>query len=680
MTTLPAPAPTASAAGAHAGGAALVEAAGQAVNDAAADLFDTVRTLGRAGSGSVTEWMGVLADGAAAKARIEAVQTVALAHLAAIDVIDAGCDDGTWTEQHRGLGHIRFDAPELVAPTLGLTPSGAEVRIRQAVALTTRTPAVVHALASGRADAYRAGIVADELTDAPVADARAVVAALGDRFGAEAGGRLRARVRRELHRINPDLVRRQCLKARSNTGLRRWVNGDGTDTWQVDAPTETSRAAYAAVNDLAVRLKKDTGVNIAAARAAALFQLVLGHSTGSYQIHVGIPLSTLHDAALHTSPGRGPTGTGGMSTGDSPDTSSSGDSAHTSSSSDHARATTSSSDHARATSSSGDSARTTNSSSGDGAHRGDSALGYDEGDLVEVTGMDAPGPTYVPRGWLTDLLDGSADPSGAVRARADAVGCHDLSGGYATAPIDPARTRPAPTWRTEAYHPTPAIRAAVTARDGHCRFPGCHATARLCDLDHVTPWPTGPTTPTNLVLLCRRHHRIKQGPGWTVRLHPDGTLTWIDPLDRRLTTTPINHLSRPPDPTADDRRDGSTTGPLCALDDARDRFDPDADRLDELNAGSSGAARHTHTTLDDGTTEVHTVLLTHCPIQWELTGSSAGLLDTGGRGQQQPPATRTPSRSDPPPQPMNPHSGETTRAHPASWSDGTHAEGDEPPF
>ena len=39
----------------------------------------------------------------------------------------------------------------------------------------------------------------------------------------------------------------------------------------------------------------------------------------------------------------------------------------------------------------------------------------------------------------------------------------------------------------------------IHARDQHCRFPGCTRPATTCDLDHVTPYPHGPTANTNLV-------------------------------------------------------------------------------------------------------------------------------------------------------------------------------------
>jgi hypothetical protein len=84
----------------------------------------------------------------------------------------------------------------------------------------------------------------------------------------------------------------------------------------------------------------------------------------------------------------------------------------------------------------------------------------------------------------------------------------------------------------------------VKARDGRCRFPGCAISARFCDIDHVVPWPVGATDPTNLVCLCRRHHRIKQRPRWRSRLDPDGSLVWTDPTDRQRTTLPLDQLQR----------------------------------------------------------------------------------------------------------------------------------------
>jgi hypothetical protein len=55
----------------------------------------------------------------------------------------------------------------------------------------------------------------------------------------------------------------------------------------------------------------------------------------------------------------------------------------------------------------------------------------------------------------------------------------------------------------------PAIRRAVIVRDRHCRFPGCDRSQTWCDAHHVVHWADGgPTALPNLLLLCRRHHRM----------------------------------------------------------------------------------------------------------------------------------------------------------------------------
>ena len=78
----------------------------------------------------------------------------------------------------------------------------------------------------------------------------------------------------------------------------------------------------------------------------------------------------------------------------------------------------------------------------------------------------------------------------------------------------------------------------VRTRDGTCRFPGCRQPSRRCDLDHVTPWPAGPTTADNLAALCRHHHRLKHQSPWSVRAGPGGTLDWTSPSGHAYRTAP----------------------------------------------------------------------------------------------------------------------------------------------
>jgi Domain of unknown function (DUF222)/HNH endonuclease len=81
---------------------------------------------------------------------------------------------------------------------------------------------------------------------------------------------------------------------------------------------------------------------------------------------------------------------------------------------------------------------------------------------------------------------------------------------------------------------SPGVRRAVIARDRYCRFPGCDRPHTWCDAHHVVHWADGgPTALANLVLLCRRHHRmVHQRGGFGLALvegrpvfrRPDGSL------------------------------------------------------------------------------------------------------------------------------------------------------------
>jgi hypothetical protein len=66
----------------------------------------------------------------------------------------------------------------------------------------------------------------------------------------------------------------------------------------------------------------------------------------------------------------------------------------------------------------------------------------------------------------------------------------------------------------------PAMRRAVIVRDRHCRFLGCDRPHTWCDAHHIVHWADGgPTALPNLLLLCRRHHRmVHQRGGFRLEL------------------------------------------------------------------------------------------------------------------------------------------------------------------
>ena len=147
-------------------------------------------------------------------------------------------------------------------------------------------------------------------------------------------------------------------------------------------------------------------------------------------------------------------------------------------------------------------------------------------DLVQVHGLRPSEPMLVPRGWLERLA--TADTTDVVTQP-----CHPGTGALVDVRDSLARG---------GYRPGERLTALVKARDGRCRFPGCSVAARFCDLDHVRPWPVGSTAAHNLICLCRRHHRIKQAPGWRLRLRPDGVAEWTDPTGTVTATEPIDAL------------------------------------------------------------------------------------------------------------------------------------------
>ncbi len=95
------------------------------------------------------------------------------------------------------------------------------------------------------------------------------------------------------------------------------------------------------------------------------------------------------------------------------------------------------------------------------------------------------------------------------------------------------------TTATAAYRPTTKIRDHVTARDQTCRNPRCRQPARHADLDHTLAWHQGgPTCECNLGGHCRRDHKIKQLPGWTLTQPTPGHFQLTTPAGRTYTTTP----------------------------------------------------------------------------------------------------------------------------------------------
>ena len=500
---------------------------------------------GSRGQGSLAGLTAGLAGLQELRNVIDACQVEALGQLSAIEVTEG--EDGTLEEVHHRVGYQAMDAPDLVAPCLGISVQAAGHRLGEALSLLTRTPDLVAEMAAGRLDGFRAGVVSGELDDAPVATAAAVVAELIARAEKAGGwlqtaGPLKRSTTAILARIDEAVLAARVTHEKSRRGLSRSVESSGLDRWEGFYPVEDARLAWEAIDVLARELfAAGEADSLIQARADAHMKLLLGQVTATIHLHptIGVP------GADDTAP-----------TAD-----------HNADNSEPTPAAAEAAPAADADAAAPSAVRT---GSVDELLARVSAAGKE---VVGLGGFAGLAFAPVSAAWLAEQV-----AAGRVRV-GELVHCHPALGAAYGFPatIPPAtfagtskrrQRQRRQEWQQEPqqergqeraggtgprvtagvggiedrYRPSQRLRALVCLRDGTCRFPGCHIPAKACDLDHVQPWPGGATEAGNLIALCRHHHRIKQSPRWRVRLHDNGTVTWWYPDGRTLTTHPIDHL------------------------------------------------------------------------------------------------------------------------------------------
>jgi len=132
-------------------------------------------------------------------------------------------------------------------------------------------------------------------------------------------------------------------------------------------------------------------------------------------------------------------------------------------------------------------------------------------DAPVLADANAPGQTALQGGTHVSAETSQRLACDATRV----VMWHDPDGGITEVG---ARTRTIP----------PAFRRALQHRDKGCRFPGCGLP--FGQGHHIEHWARGgPTTLSNLTMLCRRHHRAVHEEGYQVERKADGTLRFTHP-------------------------------------------------------------------------------------------------------------------------------------------------------
>ena len=406
---------------------------------------------------------------------------------------------GAWVEVDHGVGHVSEFAADALGPMLAMGPVAAGRRVETAAALASKLPRTLAAMSTGALDSWRATIITTELTEASATSCAAVEALIHPAVLAEAPGAVTKRVRRVLARIAADALRVKAAKERLDRFVHAYPSHvPGLTTWVASLPAADSAACWAAIDDLAHRMRGDDPTRtLEQCRADALVDLMLTNVEVTTTVTLMIPVQTATVDEPAGSLERD------LLTGDHPTSGG------------------------------------PNRSTGSGA-----ALGY-RNPLANTDDFGQPTPDPNPMvepTWAQICAMGYEIPGIGVIGGDVVAGILDRFDTRIARVLLDEHTGVVIETATTACRPNRAMRRFIGQRDGHCRFPGCARNAKRCEPDHVIPFSRGgPTAIWNLVSLCKHHHRVKHHAGWTLTMTRDGDCTWTDPHGRQYAIHPINH-------------------------------------------------------------------------------------------------------------------------------------------
>jgi hypothetical protein len=356
----------------------------------------------------------------------------------------------------------------------------AAARVGDAWSLCTRLPATLAALEQGRITLAKARIIDTETMNLSQEHTAAVEQLVLPKARRQTPGQLRAATSRAVLTADPAAARKRAERARRERGVRMWPEPEGMATLSAYLPAAEATGVFAVLDEYA----RHAGVpgderSMEARRGDALVDLVLG-PTGTCSAGTN---ATRERTTAQPSGQQNTTGTTDPNT--DPNTSKS--------------------------------TRESTPAAGTPGTPGPAGCRCECGRCRRGGGVDVR--VTVP---YTALL-GANDLPGELAGYGPipAAVARDLAAGGTWRRIltDPESGRPL-DYGTTRYRPPAHLTGLVITRDQTCQFPGCRVPAHRCDLDHNVPYDpttgTGPTSETNLDPKCRRHHQIKQTPGWSV--------------------------------------------------------------------------------------------------------------------------------------------------------------------
>jgi hypothetical protein len=455
---------------------------------------------------------------------VEGVQLVAIAHASTVEI--RLTERGPVDVRHE-VGFVDAMASSEVSLATGLGQWAAGRKVGLAANLSSRFPRLLAKVIDGDLATVNAGKVITACDGLDRAACAAVEDVLVDRLVGMDPARVTTVARRVATRIAGEQVAAAQHKNRKDRLVQVTPGPDGSTDWWARLPTAQSAAAWAAVRDLGdTYATKDPDLTLEQARADALMDLLLTNVTVTAHVTLGIPILTgpdsdaARDAALaeHTAE-------------DGPRTDPD----------NHIETGTAQSDQGPTCAAISDPNWVRPAFATGGLGTG----GNFSISAALISGCEIPGIGFIDADTVENLL--TIVPTDIGRALLD------------------HRTGTLRESVSTAYRPPKAVTDFVTTRDGTCRMWGCNRPAVKCDIDHARPWPHGPTSPTNLGGLCRRHHRLKQRRRWTYHLAPDGTATWTSPTGTQRVTPPdfavLPLPPTPPRPVPTTRRELITDSP-----------------------------------------------------------------------------------------------------------------------